>query len=743
MALGLNFKSISKLTSIKLKDLHNRFLSSISPIKNNSDNKGSKLTFVRKILTIDFKKRNRYAYKKSYNGSLRNNEPKTFSENPIDPINMNENIFEKTHTVSEKINNDNFLENVSKIIIKSKVLLFIIIGCLLFGAGLANLYMDRDLPKIKNFEYSKSIKLGEKQNVLIVVNERNPLEYAILNINGTLLKASLSENYKNNTIIYRVSFDPSSISPDEGSLIGKLIIEDRWGNKVEKNFSFIANLKEPEIKSIRIERVSPGNYTICAKIHENNLEDAYIELQTKSEIPLRRSGDEYCVQIQTNRDLGFRIVAKDKFGLSSQAISSIIREKPNLEYAQKLKLNKSLCKYIELLDSDETMSMEEKELLDNIAYIESSLVPSTLRVYWEREELVSLQEKLFQSILEDGKISQDELNATKTILAWDRWNVARDIINSGMINDEHLKEDWDGDNLSNIFEIMIGTNPLNELEVNPNDRSEIYVVNIGGPGWGDPEDYSAFLYIVTVYHIQRKFGISNIFLIADNRIIIENNIIYAPKELLAKNLYVYKKWNRKNLLEDFGQVNFYRLGEFQAEDILNLAKILKNKVDKNDVLILNVAGHMDGLRPPYYHEEENGGFLWGIDNYYLLTNYDINQMLSQLNYGRAVVFFSGCMSESMAMNLDRASSTVIRPLRSDTLAVASAPKDRLGSSGWIMWVWEYLATGIPIKKVGEKIRDPLSNLDFIVYCFPDNDSLSHCSWIEEFNPLIYLPKRKG
>lgn len=71
--------------------------------------------------------------------------------------------------------------------------------------------------------------------------------------------------------------------------------------------------------------------------------------------------------------------------------------------------------------------------------------------------------------------------------------------------------------------------------------------------------------------------------------------------------------------------------------------------------------------------------MWGgYDNPILLTNY-INQLLSALDCGQAVIFLIGYESEFLASNLNRKSSEVIRPLN-NTLVIASVPKDGISSA---------------------------------------------------------------
>ncbi|MEM7821804.1 MAG: hypothetical protein QXX38_03285 [Candidatus Aenigmatarchaeota archaeon] len=413
---------------------------------------------------------------------------------------------------------------------------------------------------------------------------------------------------------------------------------------------------------------------------------------------------------------------------------------PCREYAAQLGIDKNLFSYIKPFDADGKMNATEKEFIDVLAQIGNLINDSypELKNYWTKKELTALQEEWCKSVLEDGKISPLELNATKRILSWDRLNVIYSIINSSMINDRAFNKDWDKDNLTNISEIMNGSNPLNELETDPKNRSEVYCVNIAGPGWINSEDYGSFKDMIIVYHLQRKFGIPKkiIFLFADNRILLEDKIAYAPNDLRIGliDIYIdkYKHWNNKSLLTDFGPVNFYKLGKFSAGDILNLASQLNSQIDKNDVVVISISGHMGDL--------DDGGFLWGgrkETEQILVNNYHINQFLSKINYGRALVLLEGCENQKFASNLN-----VPSPLH-DTIAIASGTKEKPGQGFWMEAVWEYLASGYSLKQTGEKLLAFAPYLNFLPYYFKkDVHDHYECPWMNYFNPLIYLPKEK-
>lgn len=626
-----------------------------------------------------------------------------------------------------------------------RLLIVVLVAGVLAGGTLAAYlsFVDLEPPEIVKIDYIENLRSGEAQKITVTVRERNPAEFSTLELNGTSVRIPLAMRFGNGTALYRVSFNPSTISPSEGKLAGKLIVVDKLGNKAEGRVAFNANLREPMIEGLKVARVRAGVYYVCVEVLDENLDKVYIELENGNKTELNYYNGKHCGNISTKFDSNIIIYAEDKYGLTSYLHTKIEKQNPSLNYALQKGLDKSLIEYITHFDEDDEMDEKESELIDYITYIGEKLIPLELKNYWKRGEIISLQKKLFQSVLEDGVVSSEELNSLKKILSWDRWNIAKDIINSGMINDNALKEDWDGDGISNLMEIMAGTNPLNELEIHPLNRSEVYIINISGPGWGDPKDYSSFANTLIIYHIQRRLGIpeENIYILADNRIFLnEENFIYAPTKIIAKNLQVYRDWNGKDLISDFPLPRFYKLGEISKEDLSRIILELKDLIDENDILVINIYGHMSKFDSNSH--KESGGYLWGgFKPPVLISNYEVSQLLSSLKYGRAVIFVSGCQSEAFASNIDKLPFGRLNPLN-NTVAIASAPFDKYGSSGWIMWVWEYLSQGLTIKDVGEKIIDPLGNLYYLVYCFDrENSDTPKCPWIETFNPVVYIPKK--
>ncbi|MEM2914618.1 MAG: hypothetical protein QXH91_04375, partial [Candidatus Bathyarchaeia archaeon] len=131
------------------------------------------------------------------------------------------------------------------------------------------------------------------------------------------------KDYKNGTVVYEKSFDPSIISPKEGKFIGNITVQDKSGNKATKEISFYANLKEPEIKDLRIEKIGLGKYSVSAEISDDSPVKAILQLLNGTEVPLVKTDGRYSANISTLEDLEFSVQAKDKYNLTSSSRGSI------------------------------------------------------------------------------------------------------------------------------------------------------------------------------------------------------------------------------------------------------------------------------------------------------------------------------------------------------------------------------------------------------------------------------------
>jgi hypothetical protein len=195
----------------------------------------------------------------------------------------------------------------------------------LIAASLGAWYFsqDRQPPEVKKTEYKPRVNKGEKQDFSAFVNEKNPAQTASLKLNGTSIDVPLFQDFKNGSLLYKTSFDPASISTREGKLIGEFVVKDKSGNEAKSSVNFLANLEEPQIKDLKIEKIQPGKYYVSALIEEQNLKEAYLQLLNRTKIPLVRTDSKYSANISTKTDLDFYVKAEDAFNLSSLLKGSI------------------------------------------------------------------------------------------------------------------------------------------------------------------------------------------------------------------------------------------------------------------------------------------------------------------------------------------------------------------------------------------------------------------------------------
>jgi hypothetical protein len=145
--------------------------------------------------------------------------------------------------------------------------------------------------------------------------------------------------------------------------------------------------------------------------------------------------------------------------------------------------------FIVLLYKVESGQSQYPQLTSFFDFINNQLIPQEARSYFTSNEIINIKANLLKSVLQNGEVDSIELQALET-LKTERWWIVKDIINSGMINSVALNENWDNDSangqpLNNIDEIMQKTNPLNRLEVTPNNQSNRYAVIADAMGFTD------------------------------------------------------------------------------------------------------------------------------------------------------------------------------------------------------------------------------------------------------------------
>ena len=197
----------------------------------------------------------------------------------------------------------------------------------------------------------------------------------------------------------------------------------------------------------------------------------------------------------------------------------------------------------------------EQELIDFQNYIEFVATTDPMRYYYTKEEIGFLQLTLNESIFSDGIISEIEIRALQNLHNFDsRCNIQWDIIRSKMINEKYLSADWDQDGISNINEIINGTNPLNDLETSSENLSYRYAIVINHDTVvqdGNPNNQDFMKCVFNSYHLLKKNGYD------DSKIIL---IVYDPlnstglESFSSLDPYLLNPFSDMDLLNDFGQV---------------------------------------------------------------------------------------------------------------------------------------------------------------------------------------------
>jgi len=276
-----------------------------------------------------------------------------------------------------------------------------------------------------------------------------------------------------------------------------------------------------------------------------------------------------------------------------------LKTNPSVAYAVKKGIDLDLVSGLRILDDDGVMGDNVIEFIDRLAGVSSRLIPEEMTMYYTDEEILDLQTNLILSVLRDGRVSDVEIEVLDRLYD-ERWYVARDIINSGMLDQDALYENWDGDlkdgkPLNNIEEILQGTNPLDNLEVDPRNLSERYAIIVS-------RIHFDARYNWYIYHQLRKNGYT------DRNIVV--SIYCSPGR--EDDLVVYHVDLERTSSGDWtGARAFYRknlLRYFPIEaDCANMTSreflnAIENMIlDDNDLALIVYQGH--GPRPSFVDGE--------------------------------------------------------------------------------------------------------------------------------------------
>jgi hypothetical protein len=199
-------------------------------------------------------------------------------------------------------------------------------------------------------------------------------------LNGTSIDVPLTQDFGNGTFLYKTSFNPSSISPREGRLIGEVVVKDQKGNEVKHPISSLVNLEAPVIKDIKVEDLGSNIYRVSASIDEPNLKEAYLEFPNGNKIPLVKMDSKYAANV-TSYNKKFALKAVDKYNLTSSIPIEITPRTlfeswlpPNFDKDLSLSLFDSSQIFREIFKSNKTLAQD----ILTLAHVNGSYVPKNL-----------------------------------------------------------------------------------------------------------------------------------------------------------------------------------------------------------------------------------------------------------------------------------------------------------------------------------------------------------------------------
>ncbi|MFH1473662.1 MAG: hypothetical protein ABIE55_02090 [Candidatus Aenigmatarchaeota archaeon] len=390
---------------------------------------------------------------------------------------------------------------------------------------------------------------------------------------------------------------------------------------------------------------------------------------------------------------------------------------PVVEYANSKGLSPEIKEKLRPLGIDGIMSENERALVDSVAYVGSGLIPANLRVYYKNQEVQDIQSNLIDSVLSDGNVSSVETEAMQKLPS-ERWYVARDVIDSGMVSENALKENWDKSGPTNIAEIRQGTNPLNDLEDDSSNLSERHAILVNNGGIP-----SSAGRILGLYHILKKNGYSddkiNLSFSLEKPRYNENQLSVEKDVGLLDGIEWLKDNFKGNLLKDYNVEVDHRDGEITPIAFLNWIRELKT--DDNDTIFIYYGGHGPGPLGP-------------VES---VLAKDMNVALNSKSYGRGVFINESCGAESYLKQL-------IEPnqLRNTAAIGTSSVGENVGAVFTDNFM-PLVMKGVNIEEAYETAKQLTNTKDHnpVIYSFdssviePKNSKLP---WLNSFNIVKYL-----
>ncbi len=184
-------------------------------------------------------------------------------------------------------------------------------------------FQDGGILTIRDLRFRTRLMKGEKQEITVAVVSKN-ISTVTLRLNSSIVDLEKLQDLKNGTLIYGLTFDPSSISKKEGRFQADLIARDGTGNEAKSQLAFDANLEPPKVGDLKTERISAGKFSISVTVQDDNPAKAFLQFQNGSRIAMANSDNRYYAELLTFRTLDFVLIAYDKYNLTSSIAGKVV-----------------------------------------------------------------------------------------------------------------------------------------------------------------------------------------------------------------------------------------------------------------------------------------------------------------------------------------------------------------------------------------------------------------------------------
>ncbi len=276
--------------------------------------------------------------------------------------------------------------------------------------------------------------------------------------------------------------------------------------------------------------------------------------------------------------------------------------------------------------------------------VTSKPIPVACReLLWPKEELKGYAGRLVKSVMEDGKVSEEEAEAIRYVVENYRWEDGRgglvfDLIDGKALSDENLGKDFDGDGYTNFDEIKEGFNPFNKWEYpgGEDGYTRVFYVGVNGVVFRYAPLAPFFIPMMML-----KYGIK------------PENMKILVQEWKGSKIGTLRDWKdtdwpqfgwfrRKNVYKIFRDVGgeLYGLDETTTpERFLQAINETVRQMDGNDVLIVYYGGHGPDPGIVIYDKVDYEWFSWK----------DVAKIIEG-GKGHKIVIIDSCYAENAIRN---------------------------------------------------------------------------------------------